>query len=233
MPAGSGPVPVRAAGRGTGDAAYLAHPTRRGPRGRPVRAGTESRAGGAGPGRRHRRAGAADVAHAAAHLHNIEAGHPGTRPLHGLRGRAARRRVHGWGGLATSCSRARRASARPVWSATWPPFAAGSGFAVLVGRCHEGDYAPALWPWVTIVRGLPGADDAPELAPLLAGSSTPDLSGGSGMRMFDAVAGLLAQTARDPAAAGRAGGHPLGRRDDPPAAAAPGVDALPPRRSSS
>ena len=74
-------------------------------------------------------------------------------------------------------------------------FAEGSGFAVLVGRCHEGDDAPALWPWVTIVRGLPGADDAPELAPLLADSSTADLSGGSGMRMFDAVVALLADSA--------------------------------------
>ena len=76
-------------------------------------------------------------------------------------------------------------------------FAAGTGFAVLVGRCHEGDYAPALWPWVTIVRGLPGADDAPELAPLLAGSSTADLWGGSGLRMFDAVVALLADSAGD------------------------------------
>ena len=67
---------------------------------------------------------------------------------------------------------------------------------MLVGRCHEGDYAPALWPWVTIVRGLPGAADVPELAPLLASGATPDLSGGSGMRMFDAVIELLANTAR-------------------------------------
>ena len=89
VPAGPGSVPVRAAGRGTGDPAHLAHPTRRGPRGRPVRAGTESRAGSAGPGRRHRRAPAAGAG-AADHHRCVEGGHPGTRPLHGLRGRAAR-----------------------------------------------------------------------------------------------------------------------------------------------
>lgn len=71
-----------------------------------------------------------------------------------------------------------------------------TGFEVLVGRCHEGDYAPALWPWVTIVRGLPGADDVPELAPLLAGGSASDLTGGSGLRMFDAVIDLVAAAAR-------------------------------------
>ncbi len=70
-----------------------------------------------------------------------------------------------------------------------------AGFDVLVGRCLEGDYAPALWPWVTIVRGLPGADQVPELAPLLGGEAT-DLSGGSGMRMFDAVVDLLVASAR-------------------------------------
>ncbi len=71
-----------------------------------------------------------------------------------------------------------------------------AGFEVLVGRCHEGDYAPALWPWVTIVRGLPGAGDVPHLAPLLSGGASTDLSGGSGLRMFDAVADLLAASAR-------------------------------------
>ncbi len=69
-----------------------------------------------------------------------------------------------------------------------------AGIDVLVGRCHEGDYAPALWPWVTIVRGLAEADQAPELAPLLGGSPT-DLSGGSGLRMFDAVVELLVASA--------------------------------------
>ena len=70
-----------------------------------------------------------------------------------------------------------------------------AGFEVQVGRCHEGDYAPALWPWVTIVRGLPGADEAPELAPLLASGAATDLSGGSGLRMFDAVVDLLVASA--------------------------------------
>ena len=103
-------------------------------------------------------------------------------------------------------------------------FAAGSGFAVLVGRCHEGDYAPALWPWVTIVRGLPGADDAPELAPLARRQLDARPLG----RFGDADVRRGRRAARGQrgptAPAGRAGGHPLGRRDDAPPAASPGVE---------
>ena len=38
--------------------------------------------------------------------------------------------------------------------------ASAAGFRVLVGRCHEGDYAPALWPWLGIVRSLAGQPGA-------------------------------------------------------------------------
>jgi DNA-binding SARP family transcriptional activator len=72
-----------------------------------------------------------------------------------------------------------------------------AGFRVLVGRCHEGDYAPALWPWLAIVRSL--SEDAevdPLLVPLLTGEVTDTRSGaGTGLRMFDAVAELVARSA--------------------------------------
>ena len=74
-----------------------------------------------------------------------------------------------------------------------------AGFRVLVGRCHEGDFAPALWPWLGIVRSLadgPGMSGAPDqlLEPLLGGEPvvrTED--GGTGLRMFDAVVELVAR----------------------------------------
>ncbi len=75
-----------------------------------------------------------------------------------------------------------------------------AGFRILVGRCHEGDYAPALWPWLGIVRAL--ADDQgtggpdPLLAPLLDGAVTvPAEGGGTGLRMFDAVVEMLTRAA--------------------------------------
>lgn len=72
------------------------------------------------------------------------------------------------------------------------------GFRVLVGRCHEGDYAPALWPWLDMVRELaatePHAD--PRLAPLLVDAGPEEDTGaGAGLRMFDAVVELLARSA--------------------------------------
>ena len=74
-----------------------------------------------------------------------------------------------------------------------------TGFRVLVGRCHEGDYAPALWPWLGIVRALadqgPGELD-PRLDPLLGGELTGEASGGgTGLRMFDAVVELVQSSA--------------------------------------
>ncbi|MET0998489.1 MAG: BTAD domain-containing putative transcriptional regulator, partial [Marmoricola sp.] len=77
--------------------------------------------------------------------------------------------------------------------------ATATGFRVLVGRCHEGDYAPALWPWLGIVRELAaGATEAldPHLQPLLGGDTVGEVSGGgTGLRMFDAVVALVARAA--------------------------------------
>ena len=81
--------------------------------------------------------------------------------------------------------------------------ASAAGFRVLVGRCHEGDYAPALWPWLGIVRSLAGQPDGqpntsadPRLDPLLGGELTGEVSGGgTGLRMFDAVVDLVQRSA--------------------------------------
>jgi DNA-binding SARP family transcriptional activator len=77
--------------------------------------------------------------------------------------------------------------------------ASGRGAGVLVGRCHEGDYAPALWPWLSIVRTLvAGGDVDPLLAPLLEGEVTDTATGsGTALRMFDAVVELVARAARE------------------------------------
>ena len=40
------------------------------------------------------------------------------------------------------------------------------------GYTYEGDYAPALWPWLGPVRALAGDDPDPLLAPLLDDSIT-------------------------------------------------------------
>ena len=71
------------------------------------------------------------------------------------------------------------------------------GMRVLVGRCHEDDYAPALWPWLGVVRALSeGAEVDPLLVPLLEGEVADTRSGaGTGLRMFDAVVDLLARSA--------------------------------------
>ena len=69
---------------------------------------------------------------------------------------------------------------------------------VLVGRCHEGEYAPALWPWLDVVRDLAGDVDQvnPLLQPLLRGDADPaDRGGGTGLRMFDAVVELIRRSA--------------------------------------
>ena len=75
------------------------------------------------------------------------------------------------------------------------------GTRVVVGHCLEGEYAPALWPWLRIVRPL--GDDArlhgaidPFLEPLLSGEPPAvDAGHGTTLRMFDAVVDLLARAA--------------------------------------
>ncbi len=73
------------------------------------------------------------------------------------------------------------------------------GVRVLVGRCHEGDYAPALWPWLAIVRALSdGSSPDPLLAPLLEGEVAPTATGGgTGLQMFDSVVALLERVAAE------------------------------------
>ena len=75
--------------------------------------------------------------------------------------------------------------------------ATARGMRVLVGRCHEDDYAPALWPWLGIVRALSEGEEAdPLLVPLLEGESGDARAGaGTGLRMFDAVVDLIARSA--------------------------------------
>ena len=41
--------------------------------------------------------------------------------------------------------------------------AAARGVATSVGRCHEGDGAPAFWPWTQILRGLARGEDPARL----------------------------------------------------------------------
>ena len=85
------------------------------------------------------------------------------------------------------------------------------GTTVLVGRCHEGEGAPAFWPWVQIVRGLvehvgrkPMERDIRRLAPVLAqiipelgerfpglGAPTPLDAESARFRLFDCVTRLL------------------------------------------
>ena len=77
--------------------------------------------------------------------------------------------------------------------------AADDGWRVLVGRGHEGGYAPALWPWLATVREL-ASDDGESasdlrLAPLLDDADVEDTGAGAGLRMFDAVVDLLARSA--------------------------------------
>ena len=90
--------------------------------------------------------------------------------------------------------------------------AAAAGMGVAWGRCHEGDGAPALWPWAQVVRQL-AADLAPgqvaamlgpsaarlgQLLPELAGPDGPapvaDL-GAARFQLNQAVAGLLRRLA--------------------------------------
>jgi DNA-binding SARP family transcriptional activator len=92
--------------------------------------------------------------------------------------------------------------------------AAAAGMQVAWGRCHEGDGAPALWPWAQVVRQLaaelapgqlaamlgPSAARLGQLLPELAGPDGPapvaDL-GAARFQLNQAVAGLLRRLAGD------------------------------------
>src|SRR5580693_8018430 len=92
--------------------------------------------------------------------------------------------------------------------------AAAAGIQVAWGRCHEGDGAPALWPWAQVVRQLtaelapgqlaamlgPSAARLGQLLPELAGPDGPapvaDL-GAARFQLNQAVAGLLRRLAGD------------------------------------
>ncbi|MEO6030126.1 MAG: AAA family ATPase [Candidatus Binatia bacterium] len=53
--------------------------------------------------------------------------------------------------------------------------ARASGAIVLTGRCHEGEGAPAFWPWVQVLRTAARAFPATELAAAL-GPAAPDVA---------------------------------------------------------
>ncbi len=80
--------------------------------------------------------------------------------------------------------------------------ARAAGIDVARGRCHEGDLAPAYWPWLPVLRHL--AADAPDdtrVQALLGGgdsdevASGPEAAGAATMRTFDAVARWLGRRA--------------------------------------
>jgi DNA-binding SARP family transcriptional activator len=92
--------------------------------------------------------------------------------------------------------------------------AAAAGMQVAWGRCHEGDGAPAFWPWAQVVRQLTRGLGPGELAGMLGpsagwlGQLMPELAGPSGPRpladlgaarfqLNQAVAGLLRRLAED------------------------------------
>jgi DNA-binding winged helix-turn-helix (wHTH) protein/tetratricopeptide (TPR) repeat protein len=83
------------------------------------------------------------------------------------------------------------------------------GARVLVGRCFEGEGAPAFWPWVQVLRELAASDPAllrggaaAELAQLVPelGARPPSEAGVAGeqarFRLFDALTGLLRRRAQ-------------------------------------
>jgi DNA-binding SARP family transcriptional activator len=88
--------------------------------------------------------------------------------------------------------------------------AAAHGAAVLWGRAFEGGAAPAFWPWLPPLRSLVGrldrdAELAPQLASLAVATASADAAGADAalvtdrtrFELFDAVTGLIAQSADD------------------------------------
>ncbi len=90
-------------------------------------------------------------------------------------------------------------------------FSKGRGARVFWGRCHEGDWVPAYWPWRQIVRGhlekreagrgaAKGKPLPKEIAPILLEPSSrrSDSSGkDTRFRVFEAMAGFLRQRASE------------------------------------
>src|SRR5262245_14139562 len=94
--------------------------------------------------------------------------------------------------------------------------AAGRGTEVLTGRCYEDEGAPALWPWVQVLRGYArdrndaelaaalGAEVTevlqvvPELRARVAGSAQPTTSDpqAARFRLFDGIATFLVRAAQ-------------------------------------
>ncbi len=97
------------------------------------------------------------------------------------------------------------------------------GAETLVGRCHEGDYAPALWPWLAIVRALARRRPRPA-AGAAARRGRHDDGRGKRHRAADVRRGGPPRRAGggDPSVAAGPRGHPLGRRVLTAAAASPG-----------
>ena len=77
-------------------------------------------------------------------------------------------------------------------------YAGANGAAVLAGRCHEADVAPAYWPWLPIVRQLAGVDVPSEIRPFLdtRTQAAVDSGGAAALRTYDAVARLIAAAGR-------------------------------------
>jgi DNA-binding SARP family transcriptional activator len=73
--------------------------------------------------------------------------------------------------------------------------AAEAGALAVWGRCHEGDAAPALWPWVAVLRALAESSPAVDnrgLEQLLSPTST-SAPPASRFELFDAVAQHIRQ----------------------------------------
>src|SRR5262245_31937310 len=79
-----------------------------------------------------------------------------------------------------------------------------AGVRWLAGRCAEGEGAPAFWPFVQILRALPGSGPAAQRADLLAAWAAPDAGGDrlgaaggeqARFRLFDSVAEALRREA--------------------------------------
>jgi len=93
--------------------------------------------------------------------------------------------------------------------------ARGGGALVLNGRCHEGEGAPAFWPWVQVLRGIARSVEPAAAARALGAAAAdvyalvPDLGAGvsspaqaptltaeqARFRLFDGIAMLLAAVA--------------------------------------